>query len=153
MQLVYSKCSPLKIDLKYLVEYGPPLMWCFFFIFPPGILAGGIPLSFPLLAAFGVPLNIAVPSSQPIEVTCNGTEESIQQCQIVRLLQPSAVRLLQPSAISLLQPSAGTIAGVNCTGVYIYTVNIHRLQNWGRHLAPQHNRRGYYPQWREHRCH
>jgi len=55
------------------------------FVFPP-ILAGGIPLSFPLLAAFGVPLNIAVSSSQPIEITCNGTEGSIQQCQIVRLL-------------------------------------------------------------------
>ena len=106
MQLVYSKCSHEIIDLMYLVEYGPPLatdVMLFFFIFPPGILTGGIPLSFPLLAAVGVPLNIAVSSSQPIEVTCNGTEGSIQQCQIIRLLQPSA----------------GTIAGVNCTGVCI----------------------------------
>ena len=85
---------------QILTEYGV--------VFPP-ILAGGIPLSFPLLAAVGVPLNLA--SSQPIEVSCNGTEGSIQQCQIIRLLQPSA----------------GTIAGVNCTGVYAYSSSVMEL--------------------------
>ena len=67
----------------------------------PPFPTGGFPLSFPLLGAVGVPQNIAVLASQPIEVTCNGTEDGVQQCRIARCSRPS-VR---------------TIAGVNCTGV------------------------------------
>ena len=68
------------------------------------ILTGGIPLSFQLLAGVGVPTSITVSSSQPIEVNCNGSEDSIQQCQLVKFLQCST----------------GTIGGVNCTGMYNY---------------------------------
>ena len=60
--------------------------------------------NFDLCSTGGIPLNIAVSSSQSIEVYCDGSEDNIQECDIDRLSSTC---------------STGIIAGVNCTGIYM----------------------------------
>ena len=66
------------------------VMWCFC-----SILTGGVPLIFQLAT------NPLIPP--PIEVSCTGSEQNIQGCQLVRPLQCFTANV-----------------GVNCTGMYVF---------------------------------
>lgn len=51
----------------------------------------------------GIPLRLGVVITTPIEVNCTGSEQTIQECQLIR------------------QSLNVNAAGVNCTGMYVST--------------------------------